>query len=77
MYTVYSKSGCPYCDAVEKVFTIKGISFEKKMLGKDFTREEFISQFGKSTFPRVLNAEGVVIGGATETIKLLKESGVI
>ena len=77
MYTVYSKSGCQYCEAIEKVFTIKGIPFEKKMLGKDYTKEEFFSMFGRSTFPRILNEDGVLLGGVTETIKLLKESGAL
>lgn len=77
MYTVYSKRGCQYCEAIEKVFTIKEIPFEKKMLGVDYTKEQFASMFGNSTFPRILNEEGVLIGGVTETIKLLKESGTL
>ena len=77
MYTVYSKTGCPYCDAVEKLFNMKGIEYTKYMLGKDFTREEFVAKFGRSTFPRVLGEDGNLIGGATETVAFLKESGVL
>ena len=77
MYTIYSKTGCPYCDAVEKVFNMKGIEYTKYMLDKDFTREQFIEQFGRSTFPRVLNEQQELIGGAKETVSYLKENGII
>ena len=77
MYTVYSKSGCPYCDAVEKLFNMKGIEYRKYMLGKEFTKEQFVAEFGNSTFPRVLDEKGRLIGGATETVQYLKESGIL
>ena len=46
-------------------------------LGKDFTREQFYSEFGVgSTFPRVLVDEKL-IGGCTETVKYLREQNII
>lgn len=78
MYTVYSKTECKYCQTVERIFDISEIPYTKYMLGEDFTREEFIAEFGEgSTFPRVLDQSGKLIGGATETVALLKESGIL
>jgi len=72
MFTVYSKVGCDYCVAVEKLLTINKLPFEKKLLNIDFTREEFIEKFGVTSFPRVLDSKGDLIGGAKETAVYLK-----
>lgn len=77
MYTVYSKLNCPHCKAIENVFNLKSIPYTKKTLGIDFTRAEFIEQFGRSTFPRVLNEEGTLLGGASETVRFLQEEGML
>jgi len=46
-------------------------------LGEDFTKEEFIAEFGEgSTFPQVC-CEGKKLGGSIETIQFLKEKRVI
>ena len=77
MYTVYSKLNCSHCKAIENVFDLKNIPYTKKTLGLDFTRVEFMEQFGRTTFPRVVNNEGIVLGGASETVKILKEQGIL
>lgn len=77
MLTVYSKVNCTYCENVEKILKVKKIPYEKLILNAHFSREDFISKFGVTTFPRVLNEEGEVIGGATETVKYLKEKGIL
>jgi glutaredoxin len=77
-FVIYSKQGCPYCDRVKKVLT--GLSETKQYLisvyelGKDFTREQFYSEFGEgSTFPQViLNDEH--IGGCVDTVNYLMEN---
>ena len=78
MFTVYSKLGCPFCDKIEKVFKLKGFSYTKQMLGDDFNKQEFYEKFGEgSTFPRVLDSEGNLIGGATETVAYLRSKGMV
>lgn len=78
MFTVYSKTNCKYCDAVEQVFKLKDLPYTKYLLDESFSREDFIKEFGEgSTFPRVLDQSGKLIGGATETVAYLKESGVL
>ena len=74
---IYSKDGCSYCEKVKKVLELTGSTFVVYNLGEDFTKEEFIAEFGEgSTFPQV-SCEGKKIGGSIETIQFLKEKRVI
>ena len=78
MFTVYSKVNCQYCQMVEKLFKIKGIDYKKILLNVDFTKEEFVEKFGEgTTFPKVLDTSGKLIGGASETVKYLKENNLV
>ena len=77
MYTIYSKLNCSHCKAIENLFKMKNIPYTKKTLGLDFRRKEFIEQFGHTTFPKILTEKGEVLGGASETVKILKEQGIL
>ena len=78
MFTVYSKDNCKYCRAVEELLKMKDLPYTKYNLGEDFTADQFIAQFGEgSTFPKVKNFEGEVIGGAKETLIYLKDNGIM
>ena len=74
---ILSKDGCTYCDKVKKILELTSSTFVVYNLGEDFTKEEFIAEFGEgSTFPQV-SCEGKKIGGSIETIQFLKEKRVI
>ena len=78
MFTVYSKVNCQYCEMVEKLFKIKGIEYKKNLLNIDFTRDQFVEKFGNNTtFPKVLDQSGKLIGGASETVRYLKENNLV
>lgn len=63
MYTIYSKDSCQQCDAAKLLCTIRGVEFEVKKLGKDFSREEILSLSPDArSFPVVLK-DGELIGG--------------
>ena len=54
-FTVYSKDGCGYCDKVKQVLQLTGCSYVVYNLEEDYTRDEFISEFGEgATFPQVV-----------------------
>ena len=77
-YTVYSKDGCVYCEKIKALLTIAEVRFVELKLGRDFDRAQFVSNFGAgSTFPQVLDGESNQLGGASETAKHLKESGLL
>ena len=72
-FTVYSRKGCDYCERIKTVLRLTGCTYVVYNLGEDFTREEFIAEFGEgSTFPQV-SCNGNKIGGSVETVKFLKE----
>ena len=72
-FTVYSKEGCGHCERIKTVLRLTGCTYVVYNLGEDFTREEFIAEFGKgSTFPQV-SCDGKKIGGSIETVKFLRE----
>ena len=72
-FTVYSRTGCDYCERIKTVLRLTGCTYVVYNLGEDFTREEFIAEFGEgSTFPQV-SCDGKKIGGSIETVKFLRE----
>ena len=72
-FTVYSIKGCDYCERIKTVLRLTGWTYVVYNLGEDFTREEFIAEFGEgSTFPQV-SCDGKKLGGSVETVKFLKE----
>ena len=76
-FTVYSKNGCPHCTKVKQVLQLAELPFVEYKQDTDFTREEFISEFGEgATYPRVLKNEEV-LGGCTETVKYLRENKLV
>jgi glutaredoxin len=76
-FTVYTKDNCPYCYKVKQVLDLTGSNFVVYNLGEDFTREEFVSEFGSgATFPQVLCDEKK-LGGCMDTIKFLKEQQIV
>ena len=72
-FTVYSKEGCDYCERIKTVLRLTGCTYVVYNLGEDFTKEEFIAEFGEgSTFPQGA-CDGKKIGGSGEPVKFLKE----
>ena len=72
-FTVYSKEGCDYCERIKTVLRLTGSTYVVYNLGEDFTKEEFIAEFGEgATFPQV-SYDGKKLGGSVETVKFLRE----
>ncbi len=54
-FTIYSKSGCPYCEKVKEVMSLTKLSHVVYNLDDDFSKEDFYAEFGQgSTFPQVV-----------------------
>jgi len=77
-FTVYSKDGCPYCVKIQQVLTMANLEHVVYKMGTDFTREEFLMEFGqKATFPQVVLNHDTLLGGCSDTVKYLKENQII
>ena len=76
-FTVYSKEGCPYCSSILQILVGKDLAFTEYKLDDNFSKQEFYAEFGEgSTFPQV-TLDGKKLGGCTDTVKYLREEGII
>ena len=73
-YTVYSKPSCPFCVRVIRALELAEVKYVELKLDTDFTREDFIGRFGRTTFPRVLLNNETLLGGCNETVQYLREN---
>jgi len=76
-FIVYGKDGCPYCTKVVQLLQMKELRHVEYKLGRDFTKDEFYSEFGEgSTFPQVV-VNNTKLGGCQDTVEYLRESKII
>ena len=76
-FTVYTMDGCSYCEKVQEVLCEAGQKFVTYKIDKDFTRDSFYGEFGEgATFPQVV-VDGNKLGGASATVKYLKENKLV
>ena len=76
-FTIYSKEGCMYCEQAKKLFDLAKVEYRVYKLGIDFTKDQFISEFGYgSSFPRIL-ADDKIIGGFLDLFKYLEEKNLV
>ena len=76
-FTVYSKDGCPYCEMVKQVLVGKDLMFTEYKLGEEFDKDQFYNEFGEGfTFPQVV-MDGEKLGACTDTVKYLREQGIV
>jgi glutaredoxin len=45
MKTVYTKDNCPACEQVKAVFKRDNIEFKEIKIGRDISREDFITKY--------------------------------
>lgn len=74
---LYVKENCQECERAKMLLESLGSDFLEYTLGKDFTRKEFVSEFGEEAqFPQL--AFGTKhIGGLKEALQFLNEKNMI
>ena len=76
-FTIYTKDGCGYCEKIKQVLSSIDVNYVEYKLNQNFSREQFVEEFGHgSTFPRVLK-DGVLLGGCNETVTFLRNQGLV
>lgn len=66
MIVIYGKEACGYCTMSKTLCEQRGVSYEYKNLGTDYTDDEFFKTFPSArTFPQITINEQV-IGGFNE-----------
>ena len=76
-FTVYSKTGCPYCEKIVDVLELAKLSHRIYTLDVDLNRESFYNEFGDgTTFPQVV-LDGKKLGGCVDSIRYLQEKAIL
>ena len=70
---VWSKPDCPFCSRTKSILRAHNISFEEKMLDRDFTRNQILEMYPSAkSFPIVV-IDGFYIGGYNQLVEKLEE----
>ena len=76
-FTLYSKAGCSYCKKAERLLELAKVEYRVYKLATDFTKDQFIAEFGYgASFPRIL-VDDKLIGGCLDTFKYLDEKNLV
>lgn len=68
---VWSKHNCPFCVRAKHVLTDKGLDYEERIIGEDWTKEQLLERVPDArSVPQIIIDEKV-IGGYTEMVKYL------
>ena len=71
MLVIYSKDNCQQCDSAKLLCKMKGVEFETKQLGIDFSKEDLLEIAPRvRSFPAIL-IDGKYIGGLAELKEVL------
>jgi len=63
---VWSKDACPYCDQAKALLVQRGIAYEERRIGADYTREQLLEAVPTArTVPQIF-LDDQHIGGFTE-----------
>ena len=60
---VWSKVTCPYCDMAKTLLKNKGIVFEERMIGVNWTREQLLESIPQARTVTQIILNGEHIGG--------------
>lgn len=68
---IWSKNQCAYCDMAKNLLNQKGIAFEERKIGDQWTREQLLESVPSArSVPQIL-INGELIGGYTDLVEHL------
>jgi glutaredoxin len=71
---VWSKENCPQCVQAKKLLDSKGITYEERKIGKDWTKEQLLESVPAArSVPQILDSDGQLIGGYNDLVEHLKQ----
>lgn len=71
MFTIYSKDNCQQCDAAKLLCQMKGVEFDVKKLGTDFSREDILTLAPNTRSFPVVFKDNVLVGGLHQLQQIL------
>lgn len=70
---LFTKENCSYCNSAKTFLRSKGIMYEERALGLDFTRETLLEMYPTAKSFPVVVVDGFNIGGFSELTKMINE----
>lgn len=67
--TIWSKEICPYCIQAKKLLEFKGVEYQEKKIGADYTKEDLLEEIPTARSVPQIIIDDQVIGGYTELKK--------
>jgi len=64
--TVWSKDMCGYCEQAKQLLTMKGIEFEERKIGKDWTKEQLLEAVPQARSVPQIFLDEQYVGGYQE-----------
>ncbi len=64
--TVWSKDMCGYCEQAKQLLTMKGIEFEERKIGKDWTKEQLLEAVPQARSVPQIFLDDQYVGGYQE-----------
>ena len=75
---VWSKPQCTFCDQAKSLLTLKGIVYEERKIGEDYTKEQLLEAVPTARAVPQIFIDDIHIGGFQELKKYFeKENNVI
>jgi glutaredoxin len=69
--TVWSKDQCGYCEMAKQLLELRGIEFEERKIGKDWTKEQLLEAVPTAKSVPQIFIDEEYVGGFTELKQLL------
>jgi len=66
---VWSKDMCGYCEQAKQLLTMKGIEYEERKIGKDWTKEQLLEAVPQARSVPQIFLNDQYVGGFTELKK--------
>jgi len=64
--TVWSKDMCSFCEQAKQLLTTKGIEFEERKIGKEWTKEQLLEAVPTARSVPQIFLDDQYVGGFTE-----------
>ena len=68
---VWSKHNCPFCVRAKHALTEKGLEYEERIIGEDWSKEQLLEMVPDARSVPQIIVDEKVIGGYTEMVKYL------
>jgi glutaredoxin 3 len=68
---VWSKDNCPYCEQAKNLLEARGISYEERKIGDNWTREQLLEQVPTARSVPQIFLDGVHVGGFDQLRKVI------